>query len=197
VGFAALTGPAFAISMMGYLSIGAITLTLDIVGDTLLEKWQNAQHQPSIYFVRAIQAEMSRGPVQPTRLMEYSVAATPQLQSAIRKTFDEDYSSLSYQKKNQAIQMLGFTEPLKKITTDLNDGKIRASELPFLLAGKDSPSTNFSIYTEPKKISVEQSAKTAKQPNQPMHENVPAAVVNSATLEDTLAYGPEISRQIH
>lgn len=145
IGFAAIGG-SIVMNMMGFAVIGGIALAIDLVTENTLGKWQQKQSPSNASFVNQISAEMSRELVSPTRLMEYSAVKNPQLQKAIHQKFHADYATLSFKEKHEALTMFGQSPFLEAIARDLNDGRIRPSELPFLLSGTDSPSTSHASY---------------------------------------------------
>lgn len=179
--FVSLSGAS--LGMMMYAAIGAITLSCDIIGDTLLEKWQAQQKPTSVPFVKYIQVEMAKGIVDPQKLFQYAIQANPQIENFVKKTFNENYNTLSYQKKIQVIDMLGMRDQMERMAADLNNGTIRATELPFLLAGQNSPSTHLANYASPRTQEVTRSVETAAQLDVAQG---PANKVHSARLEAEL-----------
>lgn len=146
IGFAALA-PGFAVNMLGYAIVGAIALAIDVTAEDKFEKWTAVQRQTGSRFVRGIQFEMSKGPISAERLFEYTAQARPAMVATVRSGLHEEYATLSFEKKQMVMQRLGVSESMKKVAADLNHGKIRPSELPFLLVGMDSPSTPIRSYT--------------------------------------------------
>ncbi len=185
--FAALF-PVFATTIAGFAVITAIGTALDLVTEDMLERWQVAQRPLGSAFARQIHNELSRSKVLPTRLMEYVVQTNPQIADVIRKNTGEEFNSISLEKKETVMQKLDMLALLQKIADDLNHGKIRPSELPFLLAGLDSPSTPIRNYI---------GKSTAPNPA-PDHLIAPASVapvIQPETIVHTPHLESTISRQ--
>jgi hypothetical protein len=181
IGFAAVGG-GLVMNMMGFTVIGGLALAIDLVTENTLGRWQQKQTPTSASFVDRIQVDMTRGIVSPSRLMEYSAIKNPELQKIIHDKFNSDYSTLSFKQKQEAITMVGQKEFLEAIARDLNDGRIRPSELPFLLSGNDSPSTSYASYhsvTAPK-------AKPAAANVAPDVLHSPAMQVTASELKGSL-----------
>lgn len=190
--FAALAPQSLVVSMMGYVIIGAMTTGIDIVAEHMLEKWQGAQRPTGSAFIRYIANEMAKEPMTPAKLFEHVVYARPEVGKAVRQKLGEEYAGLSYEKKRAIIEQLGFAAPLQHLAEDLNHGKIRPSELPFLLAGMDSPSTALVGYMPSSSaVSVttgyEKSAIISHAPNNQVHEAASrGAILRQPALAPTL-----------
>ena len=174
----------FALSMMGYVVIGAITKAIDILSENVLEKWQSTQPVTGFGFTRKIQGEMARERVGPEKLFEYAIHVHPQWSAAIRNNLNEDYATLSYEKKLAVIEKLGVANEINRIAEDLNHGKIRPSELPFLLAGMDSASTQFASYRKPAEaVTPITGAQESVLQKQAAVANTPGAQVRDAVIQ--------------
>lgn len=188
VAFAALTGP-FVATTMGLTIITGLSMLTSMLTENTLDKWQQRQPANSAAFVDKVRDDMSRGLITPVKLMEYSARIDPHCKELIRSTFGEDYATMSMREKQQAMSLLGQEPFLSAIARDLNDGRIRVSELPFLLIGKDSPSTKVVPYT----MAV---APTAQQAAPQAATRGPSPQITTAQSHGQVA-GAEISRVLH
>ncbi len=184
--FAMLVAETITVGMIGYAIIGAMSSVIDILAENMLEKWQGAQQPTAASFIGHIRNEMTKGSVEPAKLFEYAVHARPEIAQAVRSHTNEEYSSLSFEKKNLVIEKLGFSHMVEAIARDLNHGTIRPSELPFLLVGMDSPSTSFSSYKNASKAFVAPSENMAAAKQQSASQ--PNSLIHSVELGHTLAH---------
>jgi len=179
-------------NMIGFTVIGAISLVIDTVTENTLGKWQKKQLPTSATFVSQIDGDMAKGPVTPSKLLEYSAATNPRIQGAIRQVFHADYATLSFKQKQQAITMLGQDTVLGNIANDLNNDRIRPSELPFLLSGMDSPSRKFAAYI--KKVGNDAAEQKPAQPK-PLND-MPVAKINEIEQQGQIHEG-QPARVLH
>ena len=172
--FAAL-GSGLALSPIGFGIMSAISFSIDMLAENTLGKWQASQPPVSAIYINKIQSEMSRGMVTPLRLMAYTAQIDPKISQTIRDTYNADYNTLSFKQKHEAITMLGQQKFLTTLANDLNNGTIRASELPFLLSGQNSPTTKLTHYHNiPEKPVFNDEA------SQIMQTTIPAAQISAA-----------------
>jgi hypothetical protein len=189
IGFAALA-PGLAVNMMGFAIVGAISLAIDVTAEDKFEKWTAVQRQTGSRFARGIQFEMSKGPISAERLFEYTAQARPAMVAPVKNNLHEDYATLSFEKKQMVMQKLGVAESMKQIAADLNHGKIRPSELPFLLVGMDSPSTPIRNYTGRLGVATPSPAeKVLPATVAPLAQ--PKTLVHTPQLESTIERQPE------
>lgn len=146
LGFAAIAGP-LAMGMMGYAIIGGISLAVTLVTENTLGKWRENRTPTSAAFIDGLQNDMAKMRVGPTRLFEYCAVKNPRIKQTIRDMYHADYGSLSMMQKEAVIESLGQTQLLQTMADDVNAGRLRPSELPFLLSACDSPSTNAQAYS--------------------------------------------------
>jgi hypothetical protein len=180
IGFVSVGGP-WALEMVGYGIIGGGVLAIDMLVENTFGKFLQRRPTMGAGFVDHISAELSKGPVTPAKLMEFSAQTDPRIKAAIQEAFWSDYATLNFQQKQEAIAMLGQGPFLSAIARDLNEGRIRPSELPFLLSGQDSPSTPIRRYTLPPAPAAPTHAAeaVALTPSQHIHEAEPHGPVST------------------
>ena len=186
IGFAALSVVGITGSVAGMIAftvIGAMSMTIDLVAENMFSKWEQKKTITGVTFVNQVTAELSKGPVTPAKLMEFSAQTNPRIKAAIHEAFRSDYATLNFQQKQEAIAMLGQGPFLSAIAQDLNEGRIRPSELPFLLSGLDSPSTPIRRYTLPPSPAAPTRAAEplALAPSHHIHEAEPHGAVSTLT----------------
>jgi hypothetical protein len=180
MGFVSVGG-AFAMEMVGFGIIGGIASGINLLVENTFGKFLQRRPTMGAGLVDHISAELSKGPITPAKLMEFSAQTNPRIKAAIQEAFWSDYATLNFQQKQEAIAMLGQGPFLSAIARDLNEGRIRPSELPFLLSGQDSPSTPIRRYTLPPAPAAPTHAAeaVALTPSQHIHEAEPHGPVST------------------
>lgn len=182
MGFVSVGGE-IALDMVGYGIIGGLATGISLMVEHTFGKLLQSKPITGASFVNQVTAELSKGPVTPAKLMEFSAQTNPRIKAAIHEAFRSDYATLNFQQKQEAIAMLGQGPFLSAIAQDLNEGRIRPSELPFLLSGLDSPSTPIRRYTPPPAPAAPTRAAEplALAPSHHIHEAEPHGAVSTLT----------------
>lgn len=194
IGFTAMAGASVATGVMGYSIITAMALAISEVGEKVMSGWQKRQSTTGAAISQSVQNTILQGKIIPEKLLEFAVSANPSLSSAIEKTYHQSYYAMPMVKRAEVVSALADKLDFSKLAADVNEGKVRPSEVPWLLLGKNSLSTSASSYS---RVSMHPHANA---PEQTVAEDV---VLKPKTLVSDVAYNGDkvvsagISRAIH
>lgn len=192
--FAFVVGPA-ATGMIGYAIIGAISLAISEVGEKMSGSWQKRQPPTAASLFSNIERAMLHNRISPEQVLNVGVQLNPALANSIIQKFGSSYELLPLSKKTEAVTFVESVIDVKKLCDDLNQTKIRSSELPLLLLGQDSVSTKVDAYKHFQMVRENVQSKGEEQRFKATPE-APLMQINSAEYNSKLASSP-LSKAIH
>lgn len=194
IGFTAIAGPSVATGVMGYSIITAMALAISEIGEKVMSGWQKRQPTTGAAISQTVQNTILQGKLAPEKLLEFAVGINPSLSNAIEKTYHQSYFAMPMVRRAEVVSALADKLDFSKLAADVNDGKVRPSEIPWLLLGKNSLSSSVLSYS--------------RAPAQ-RHTNVPERVMSEdaepkprAQVSDVSYHGDRViselgSRSIH
>ena len=140
-GIATLTmASSVAIPALGMMAIGVvggvvIGQTLGYVGEKALGLDQPSPHSQVAQIAKSLGG---KGRVSPEQVMNVFISAEPHLNQSITKEYGAPYSYLTVKQQQEVIQKYAPGTNIERLTEDLNNRQIRASELSFIVSGQPS-----------------------------------------------------------
>jgi len=119
-----------AVSMAGYYAV-----------KTPLQKWGNDRfgllsETPNDRIFEIQRAREQGETVTPEQVLGVFAKANEKVDALIAERMGKPFDQLTPEERTQAVQALGDTLPLMKLTEDLNTGKVRATQLAFAAEGE-------------------------------------------------------------